>query len=97
MGETLALWRTSQLVGEARAKVSPPTPELILKGCEALDIRYAYLPPDQSNPLEWHDEWRDAYKELPRLMDVSVSLPSGRLQRMFSIPIGVLKQKNPPP
>ena len=93
----MGLWRTSQSIGEARAKAPQPTPELVLAGCESLDVRYAYLPTDQSKPLEWHEDWEDAYKELPRLIHASVVLPSGKLQHVFSIPVGVLRQKTPPP
>ena len=97
VGETSGLWRTSQSIGEARAKTPQPTPELVLAGCEALNVRYAYLPSEQSKPLEWHEDWKDAYKELPRLVSAAVVLPSGTLQHVFSIPVGVLRQKSPPP
>ena len=99
IGDESGLWRTSQSIGEARAKVSPPPPELVLKGCEVLSLLYAYLPTEPTKPLEWHDDWKDAYKELPRLVEISASLPSSKLRRIFSVPVGVLKElkeTNPP-
>jgi type II secretory pathway pseudopilin PulG len=102
VGDTQGLWRTSQSVGEARA-TRQPTPELLLPGCEGLSARYAYLPSagrlsTQAESIEWHDEWADSEKALPRLVEVSIQLGSGgRVTRVFAIPAGALTSFGPPP
>ena len=98
VGETVGLWRTSQSVSEARAG-REPTPELLLPECDALSIRYAYLPvaSGQSTgtfePLAWFPEWQSGTtRDLPRLLEASVHLVSGRSsRRILAIPVGVLK------
>ena len=85
------LWRTSQSIGEARSQQAP-TPQLVLPGCEVLSLRYAFLAPGDSTDLEWHDQWPDPEKKLPRLIMISIRLKSGRpLQRLVMISSGVLE------
>ena len=94
---TTGLWRRSQSVGEARAH-SEPAQELLLPDCEALSVRYAYAPPDESEPLEWREDWLFSTEmELPRLIEVTVHLTSGReVSRVIAIPQGSLKQAPQP-
>ena len=92
--DTTSLWRTSQSVGEARAK-REPSKELLLPGCESLRVRYAYEPPAVSEALDWRETWLFS-KELPRLMEVTVRMSSGReVGRVIAIPQGSLKQAPP--
>jgi len=88
------LRRTSQSIGEARSQQAPAS-QLVLPECETLSLRYAFLPQDESAPLEWDTRWPDPEKEgLPRLMAVSIELTSGRrIQQIVMIPSGVLKQR----
>src|SRR3989338_8497054 len=88
---TTGLWRRSQPVGEARAH-SEPAQELLLPDCDALSVRYAYAPLDESAPLEWGQEW--LYEnELPRLIEVTVRRTTGEpITRLMAIPHGSLKQ-----
>ncbi len=110
--DTAGLWRTSQSVREARLPSTPATPELVLPGCLELTLHYAYLPSDSAKPLEWYPEWNDAYKELPRLIsasflispetnrieeDASAHVQTRRVERIFSIPVGLLKKQVTPP
>ena len=91
------LWRTTRSVGEARAG-RPPQRRRLLPDCEALSVRYAYLPATESDPLEWRAEWKTPELELPRLVEVSIRLASGeRLTRVYAIPAGVLKSYEEPP
>jgi len=99
VGDAVGLWRTSQSVGEARAGRDPAR-ELLLPDCDALSIRYAYLPAAGTGgqagalePLAWLPEWQSGEtQELPKLLEASVHCGSGRaIQRMLSIPVGVLK------
>ena len=92
------LWRTSQSIGEAKSQ-QPATPQRLFPGCEALSLRYAFLPPGDSTELEWHDQWPEPEQQLPRLMAISIRLSSGRtLQRLVMIPSGQLKpwEETPP-
>jgi len=85
------LWRTSQSIGEARSRQAP-TPQLVLPECETLSLRYAFLPQEESAPLEWQTRWPDPEKALPRLIILSMHLTSGhQLQRLVMIPSGALK------
>ena len=108
------LWRTAQSVGEVLAGREPSL-ELLMPGCDALSIRYAYRPPEgaghTSDALEWLPRWDegDAH-QLPRLVSVSlrfgpgqyphallgaawVRAPQKTIQRVFSVPAGVLKAR----
>ena len=83
---TSGLWRTSQSVGAARLR-QPPAPELLLPGCEQLSLRYAGLPADPSQPLEWVTEWNGVERGLPRLVELTVRLTSGSaFSQRFAIP-----------
>ena len=99
VGDTVGLWRTSQSVSEVRAGRGP-TPVLLLPDCDALSIRYAYLPASASGgpggseePLVWFPDWQDGgTRELPKLLEASMHFGSGRArQRILAIPVGVLK------
>ena len=91
------LWRTSQSLGEARARHAP-MPELILPGCERMTLRYAHVPSDATEPLEWRDRWEQPERLLPRLVDVALNLGAGgQLARRLAIPIGSLTAPNQPP
>ena len=94
------LWRTSQSVGEARAH-RIPAPELVLPECRAFTVVYAYLPPAGAGgpvgALDWVGQWEDSLTTLPRLMKISMALPSGEaLTRTVMIPSGVLKAPGAP-
>ena len=85
------LWRTSQRLGEARARKATQ-PQLALPGCEALRVRYAYDPPDPSGPLLWKTEWPDGFKLLPRLVEVTLTLDTGEaVRRTVLVPAGRFK------
>ena len=91
------LWRTSQSIAQARAGLEA-APELLLPEADAPAFQYAYLPPSEgvdqptsAGPLEWHGEWRDAQKELPRLVQGTLMVSGRTLQRTYWIPVGVLK------
>ena len=98
------LWRTSQSIGEARAK-REAKPVLLLPHCEGFTVRYAYLAADQSapKPLDWHDEWKpDPKDKIPRLLQISLQMtqqnaPQGvqdvatqRVQGTSMLPVGEL-------
>ncbi len=96
-GEAQGLWRVSQSVDQARAHQEPRV-RLVMEGCEALANRFAYLPTGGAGPLVWESQWQDAYKELPRLIEVTVRLtpargqPAQEIRRVLMIPIGTLKE-----
>ncbi len=91
------LWRTSQSLAQARVHSEEPVPELVLPGCDALSMQYAYLSPSDPEALEWHDSWSEPpYKAVPRLISYSLRLTSGRvLQHIMTIPIGTLAKWDP--
>jgi len=91
-GGAQGLWRTSQTIGDARAGVTP-VPRLVLAGCAAMRLRYAYRSAEGTTaPIEWLPEWRYP-EDLPQLIDVTVQLESGReSQRLMAIPQGSFKQ-----
>ena len=90
-GVQAGLWRSSQSLGEARARLDPAR-ERLLPECGRLSFRYGVLPAGTSAdppPLEWRDSWTGAEQRLPRLVEVQVRLPSGRrLRRVIEIPVG---------
>jgi hypothetical protein len=80
--------RTSQALGEARLK-RRPAPELLLPGCEALSLRYAVVPSDSAQPVEWVAEWNVLERGLPRLVELTARLADGsQMRRRFAIPAG---------
>ena len=92
------LWRTSQSIGEARARRQPPVPELILPGCQQLVIEYAVFPKEPTQPLEWQTQWDDPEKALPRLLKVMIDQGNGSsITRWFENPIGSGRMASPPP
>jgi prepilin-type N-terminal cleavage/methylation domain-containing protein len=85
------LWRTSQSVGEARTH-REPAHERLLPDCEALQVRYAYAPVDESAPLEWQPVWLFG-EELPRLIEVTVRRTAAeQTTRVMAIPHGSFEQ-----
>ena len=97
-GGVSGLWRTSQSLGEVRAQRAA-TPALLLPDCGQFALRYAYLPAEESAPLEWYAQWRpDPKKELPRLVELSVTAAGRQTRRVCFIPTGVLKpfEETPP-
>jgi type II secretory pathway pseudopilin PulG len=87
---TPGLWRTSQSLGEARAKLEPAA-KLLLEGCTALSFRYARPRLDDPATLEWAPLTAGALLTLPRLIQVSLERSSGgRLQRVCAVPAGAL-------
>ena len=89
---TAGLWRTSQAVGAARARLTV-TPELVLPDCEQLAFRYASWsssqPSSEPQPIDWKIQWSEAQRQLPRLVEVSVTRSSGNpVKRVFAIPVG---------
>ena len=95
---TRALWRTSRSIGESRARREPASPTAMLEGCQGLSFQYAYRVSEEAratsdDALEWHPTWDDGQThELPRLVNVSVQLVSGRtVDRLMAIPSGTLK------
>lgn len=94
-GAVQGLWRTTWSISEARTDTFRPTPELLVAGCEALSVRYAYLPPGSVAPslamFEWHGQWNEP-KQLPQLLEVSMQRAhGGTIRQLFSIPAGMLK------
>jgi type II secretory pathway pseudopilin PulG len=87
------LWRSSQTTSEARLGKTEPVRELVLPGCEALALQYAYrlLSEEQDGvyELSWDPEWREAVTTLPRLIEVTATVDGRDLQRICEIPIGV--------
>lgn len=84
------LLRTSQSLGEARAGIAP-TPQVLLPACEQMRVRYAYASSAGAGLLEWRDQWLFP-DEVPRHLKISLRVSPGRqLQRVITIPIGVLK------
>ena len=82
------LWRTAQSIGEARAHWEP-TAELMLPGCDRLTLRYGAFPLTASEPIEWRGQWDVPEKGLPRFVEATIGLASGRrIMRLFAIPIG---------
>ena len=84
------LWRTSQTLGEARAK-QPAAPELLLPGCRSLRIQYAQAPHDPAEPLVWRTEWSEPPAMLPSLLDVALTIGSNdTVHRVMFVPVGRL-------
>lgn len=88
------LWRTSQSIGEARARRTAPASELALEGCRALSLRYAYAPAEAAQPLDWRSQWPGRGSEealqLPRLVEVTLHVESGQtVRRVVAVPSGV--------
>lgn len=106
---TEGLWRSSQSVSEARISLSEggvgetePARELVLPGCEALALQYAYRVPAATQTgvyeLSWDAEWPEAITTLPRLIEVTVTVDGRDLRRIGEIPIGVFgKPATEPP
>ena len=87
---TSGLWRTSQSLGAARAKLEPAA-ELLLEECTALSLRYGRPRTDDPTALEWAALGEEELLTLPRLIQVSLELRGGgRLQRVCVIPSGVM-------
>ena len=87
-GGVTGLWRTSQPIGEVRAR-RDAAPELILPECDRLSLRYAVPSADAAAPMDWREQWTDTEKSLPRLVEVTVHAPSGgTLKRLFAVPAG---------
>ena len=85
------LWRTSQTLGEAKAK-QPAAPELLLPGCRALRVQYAHAPRDPAEPLAWRAEWKEPPSMLPSLLDVTLTIGSHEtVRRVMLVPPGRLK------
>ena len=89
---TAGLWRTSQAVGAVRARLTV-TPELVLPDCEQLAFRYASWsssqPSSEPQPIDWKVQWSEAQRQLPRLVEVSVTRSSrDPVRRVFAIPVG---------
>ncbi|MBI1992243.1 MAG: hypothetical protein HYY90_03410 [Candidatus Omnitrophica bacterium] len=93
---TKGLWRTSQLVGEARARSSPSEPKLVLPDCEELSFRYAYRPTPEADTwqaLEWRPAWPDepaGLPRLPQLIETSLRVSGHQIRRVFAVPSGLL-------
>jgi type II secretory pathway pseudopilin PulG len=93
---TPGLWRTSQSVGEARAKLEPAA-ELLLEGCSALSLRYAQPGTGDPGTLEWGVPDGTGALTLPRLIRVSLELSSGaQLSRVCAVPSGTLPKAAAP-
>ena len=61
-------------------------------------LRYAHLPSDAAEPLEWRDRWESPERALPRLVDVTLDLGAGgQVARRLAIPIGSTASPGPPP
>ena len=96
-GDVTGLWRTTQSIGQARARMSEPVPELVLPGCETLSLRYAYLPPDTEaaqtgSILQWMATWPDHPEEtlkLPRVMEITIHGAGSDVRRRYAIPVGI--------
>lgn len=87
---TAGLWRTSQSIGEARAKLEPEA-ALLLGGCSALSLRYAQRRTAGSGALEWGPLAAADTLVLPRLIRVSLELSGGgRMEHVCAVPAGVL-------
>jgi len=95
------LWRTSQTIGEARAK-REALPVLLWTGCDSFTIQYAYLPAQpggEPKPLEWNTECKQKLNEkLPHLLKISLNGSAQQSQRLLTIPPGtVIKFDETPP
>ena len=91
------LWRTSQSLGEARARREPVF-ELFLPDCEELSLRYAALPSTPNDPLSWGAWESDLAAGLPRFVEVTIRLGSGaEIMRTVGIPIGSGQPGEAPP
>ena len=96
-----ALWRFSRSVDQARAHQEPSAKRLI-EGCETLTCRFARLPSDRVGALVWEPQWQDAYKELPRMIEVTMKLApepgnsAQEIRRVLAVPVGALKELTPP-
>ncbi len=89
------LWRTSQSIGEARAKLEPAS-ELLLRGCSALSLQYAQRRAASEGKLEWGPLAERETPVLPRLIRVSLELSGGgRMERVCAVPVGVLPAAAP--
>ena len=87
-GGVAGFWRTSQSLADVRAR-REAVPELLLPECDQFSLRYAVPSTDAAEPLSWREQWNDAEKSLPRLVEVTVHARSGAsLKRLFAIPAG---------
>ena len=87
---TSGLWRTSQSIGDARAKLEPAS-ELLLGGCSALWLQYAQRRTASADRLEWGPLAAADTLVLPRLISVSLELSGGgRMERVCAAPAGML-------
>ncbi len=83
------LWRTSQSIAEVLAQ-HQAQPQRLLPRCEALSFRYAYLPAEETAPLDWHSDWVYA-PQLPRFVEVTIELAGAtQIRHRLSIPVGSL-------
>ena len=95
-GGAAGLWRTSRSLGDARAG-RPPARDRLLPDCARLSVRYATPSANPEEPMEWKTEWLSAYRSLPRFVEVSLDLASGRrLTHLFAIPIGTAAEPQAP-
>ncbi len=85
------LWRTSQSIGEARAKTPPPTPQRVWDQCDAVSSQYAYASGKAgSGALTWKSSWEDPMTP-PRLLEMTIDLGHGRkLRRLVTAPQGIV-------
>ena len=92
---TMGLWRTSQSLGAARAKLEPAA-ELLLRGCSALWLQYAQRRDNSEGGLEWGPLADPGALVLPRLIRVSLELGGGEsMERVCAVPVGTLPAAAP--
>jgi prepilin-type N-terminal cleavage/methylation domain-containing protein len=84
------LWRLSLPLAAARARLDTE-PALLLPGCEALQLRYAYQPSEGGQGLDWRETWAGGLERLPALVEVRITLAGGdSVRQVLALPSGVL-------
>ncbi len=97
--EVTDLLRTSQFIGQARAKSTAIVPEVVLPHCESLKVRFAYMLGAEGNRLTWSESWQgDPNKKkvvLPRLIEVTIISEGQESSRVCAVPVGLLRELEP--
>ena len=88
-GGVSGFWRTAQPLAEARAQ-REPAPERLLDACSNLTLRYAQRSAQREEGVEWAGLAHPSALTPPRLLNVSLNVPGGHLERTCAIPAGIL-------
>ncbi len=83
--EPQGLLRTEQSASQARDGTAEVSPHALVPDCAGLAFRYGYLPAEGQEGLVWEGLW-PYEKELPRLIEVTLTRADGRRLRVLLAP-----------